>query len=105
MDQQTLNNLEKDLNNSIATISKEDIVAMILDERIRQFELPGSEWDANKTPNDWIAVATHYLTENTNRNSTIPNSDEFEENLIKASAIILAAIEHIKTMKYNGYLK
>ena len=96
---------EKIPNNNDIKKSKEDILEMIINERNRQFNLPGSEWDAIKAPNDWISVANHYLSEESRRNSELPKKEDFEESLVKSAAIILAALEHIDIMKKNKTLK
>lgn len=84
--------------------SKKEILEKILKERERQIEIPGSEWDMKKTPNDWVAVATHYLSQDVKRSSTTPTQEEFEDSLIKACAVIIAGLEHVDIMKQNKYL-
>lgn len=44
-----------------------DLLARMEAERARQFNLPGSEYDVRNTPNDWVAIATHYLNEEVRR--------------------------------------
>jgi|TARA_B100000085_G_scaffold62163_1_gene54971 hypothetical protein len=82
---------------------RNDILESVLKERERQVDLPGSEHDANNTPNDWIAIASYYLTQNTRRATmlTPPSSDEYKNDLTKAAAVILAALEHLDSMKDN----
>lgn len=81
---------------------RDDIVARILEERARQFNLPGSEWDATNLPNDWVAIVTHYVAEEVRRGTILPNKTDFEDNLIKAAAVIIAALEHLDTMDNKG---
>lgn len=81
------------------------LMERIINERERQINLPGSEWDIKNTPNDWIAIASHYLAEETRRNSVIPNKNNFEDSLIKAGAVILAALEHVDIMEERKTIK
>jgi hypothetical protein len=74
-------------------------------ERLRQFNLPGSEYDSRNTPNDWVAIAMHYLCTDVRRGGSIPDRAEFEDSLIKASAVILAALEHAESMDRAGHLR
>lgn len=71
----------------------------ILNERSRQSDLPGSEWDSKNTPGDWVAIISHYVSAEVRRNGMNPDSEEFEDNLIKAAAVIIAALENLETMK------
>ena len=85
---------------------RSSILSRIEQERIRQSDLAGSEYDAKNSPNDWIAITSYYLAQETKRATmlTPPNSDDFERELIKAAAVILAALEHINVMKEHGHL-
>lgn len=74
------------------------IVRKIVEERQRQLGLPGSEYDIRNTPNDWIAIVDHYLSENVRRGGNLPDREEFERSLIKAAAVILAALEYLPKM-------
>lgn len=80
------------------------LLARIGEERERQFNLPGSEWDARHGPNDWVAIAAHYLGEEVRRGGTIPERESFERALIKAAAVILSALEHADAMQARGVL-
>jgi hypothetical protein len=80
------------------------IIESILSERERQFNSHGSELDLKNTPNDWIAIATSCLSEDVRRFDRIPTSDDFEHNLIKCAAVIIAALEHVDVMKLNKFL-
>ncbi len=75
--------------------------AAITREREKHTDMPGSELDIKNTPNDWVAIASYYLVQNTRRATmlTPPTADDYKENLVKAGAVILAAIEHIDSMK------
>ena len=84
---------------------RSDILARIEAERVRQFNLPGSEYDTRNTPNDWVAIATHYLGEEVRRGSSLPERENFEDSLIKAAAVILAALEHVELMNEKGHLR
>ncbi len=80
------------------------ILDKIRSERKRQFDLPGSEWDAKNTPGDWIALISHYVSKEVRKNGIDPVAEDFEEALIKASAVIIAALEHIDDMKSRNQL-
>jgi hypothetical protein len=81
------------------------ILERIADERARQNDLPGSEWDAKNTPGDWVAMITHYVSSEVRRNGIVPETEEFEDNLVKAAAVIIAALENVTTMKQRGELQ
>ena len=66
----------------------------IAHERERQFNLPGSEFDQLHSMNDWIAIAAQYLTRGADRKHTKGDPAEQRMALVKAAAVILAAIEH-----------
>tara|TARA_X000000950_G_C13622366_1_gene539920 strand:- start:224 stop:493 length:270 start_codon:yes stop_codon:yes gene_type:complete len=85
---------------------RSELLESIMKERERQVDLPGSEHDVNNTPNDWIAIATYYLSQNSRRATmlTPPSSDEYKTDLTKAAAVILAALEHLDSMKDNKNL-
>lgn len=82
-----------------------EFVERIITERVKQFNLSGSEWDAKNSPNDWIAIAATYLTSSSSRKHTVPVADDFEDDLIKAAAVILAALEHVQSMRDTGTLR
>lgn len=85
---------------------RSSIIDRIRQERDRQVEIPGSEFDAKNSPNDWIAIATYYLSQESRRATMLeaPSSVEFERELIKAAAVIVAALEHTELMKDEGEL-
>lgn len=83
---------------------RSSILAEIEQERVRQFNLPGSEWDSRNGPNDWVAIATHYLGEEVRRSGNVPDRNAYERSLIKAAAIIVSALEHIDIMVKNETL-
>ena len=85
-------------------------LARIKVERDRQQTLPGSELDGKNAVNDWIAIAGHYLNESATRKSSasynrgiLPQAT-YEDNLIKAAAVILAALEHADALRLSGNL-
>lgn len=86
------------------------LLEKIKQERDRQRTLPGSEFDARNSVNDWLAIAGHYLTESAKRKSSASynrgavSQEEFEDSLIKAAAVILAALEHSEVLKKNQEL-
>jgi hypothetical protein len=85
------------------TSRRDEIVERIREERVRQFNLPGSEFDARNTPNDWAAIASHYLNENVRRGGNFPDKAAFEASLIKAAAVIIAALEHSDTIMKKDF--
>jgi hypothetical protein len=85
--------------------TRQEMVERILSERDRHFNLPGSEWDVQNTPNDWIAIAATYLTSASSRKHTKPVAADFEEDMVKAAAVILAALENIQSMRNLGNLR
>lgn len=84
---------------------RSDILDRIAAERARQIDLPGSELDVRNTPNEWAAIAAHYLTDEVRRGGYTPDRIDFENQMIKAAAVILAAIEFAPTMEELGYLR
>lgn len=88
------------------TNKRSSILDRIKQERERQIDIPGSEFDARNTPNDWIAIATYYLAQETRRATLLdaPSAVDFEQELIKAAAVIVAALEHTELMKDEGKL-
>lgn len=75
--------------------TREEITNAILTERFRQDTLPDvNEADRTNTKNDYIANITAYVGRaayKCGRNER--EGQEFEANLIKAGALIVAAIE------------
>lgn len=67
-------------------------------ERQRQFELPGTESDYLKSPDNWIATIISLVGEGVERSGMPPAKDDFERAIIKAAAVCLAALEHIDHM-------
>lgn len=82
----------------------ESLINEIVDERTRQYNLPGSEWDMQNSPNDWIAIAGHYLHESSKRKGQNPNIKDWHDSMVKAAAVILAALEHEQSMNENNQL-
>lgn len=83
----------------------EALLERIRAERQRQADLPGSEWDAKNAPGDWVAMITHYVSAEVRRNGLVPETEEFEDNLVKAAAVILAALENVEVMKARNELQ
>lgn len=73
---------------------RQQILDYIAKERARQDSLPGSEYDQKHSHNDWIAIANMYLGRSASRKHIPTSKKDFNENLIKAAAVILAALEH-----------
>lgn len=85
--------------------SRADLLARIEAERERQFNLPGSESDVRNTPNEWVAIAGHYLFDEIRRGANQPDSEEFTDGLVKAAAVILAALESVPAMQALGHFR
>ena len=85
-------------------MSRKALLERIENERARQLDVPGSENDVRNTPNEWMAIAAHYLTEDVRRGGYVPHRQMFEDSLIKAAAVILAALENANSMENLGYL-
>lgn len=84
--------------------TREIILGKIENERSRQLDVPGSENDVRNTPSEWVAMAAHYLTRDVRRGGFVPDREMFEGNLIKAAAVIIAALENAYTMETLGHL-
>ena len=74
----------------------------ILAERERQFNLSGREFDVTYTANDWLAIIGRYVFEEVRRGAVKPHRENFEDCLVKAAAIIVAALEHCPIMDEQG---
>lgn len=83
---------------------RSQIIENILRERVRQVEIPGSEWDAVNTPNDWVAIASHCLSETVKKRGSAPSAEDFQHSVTKAAAILLAALEHVDVMRDKNSL-
>ncbi len=70
----------------------------LVKERERHFDLPGMEHDISKSPNDWIATICSIIGEALERSNVPPTRHDFERSMIKASAVCLAALEHVEIM-------
>jgi len=82
-----------------------ELIDLITEERKRQHSLPGSEFDLTNGPNDWSAIAAKYLTESAQCHGIPPLSDDYRDSLIQAAAVILAALDHLDSMKDDGKLR
>lgn len=85
-------------------MGRAEILNRIEGERLRHSDLAGSEMDVQNTPNEWAAIAAHYLTEEVRRGGYKPDRQSFEESFIKAAAVILAALEYGDAMVAMGHL-
>lgn len=83
--------------------SRLQLVDLMLNERERQYNLPGREFDVRNTPNDWAAIVAHYALDEIRRGVELPSRAGFEDRLVKAAAVILAALEHAPMMENNGW--
>lgn len=73
---------------------RQQLLEKIIQERLRQFDLPGSEFDISRSPNDWLAIAGRYLFSAASTKNIKSSKQDFEDDLIKAAAVILAALEN-----------
>ncbi|SOK58489.1 hypothetical protein [Yersinia phage fHe-Yen9-04] len=74
-------------------ITREQIINLIIEERLKQMSNPNTLADHLKTKNDWTGLAGYYLFESASRPDKHVSFDEFRLSLIKAAAVILAALE------------
>lgn len=74
-------------------MTRDEIINLIIQERLRQMDNPNNLDDQNKTKNDWAALVGYYLFESSSRPDKHVSFEEFRSSLIKASAVILAALE------------
>lgn len=84
---------------------RQELLRLVEEERSRQLNLPGSEYDATRMPNDWLALTGKYLFGSAAAKNMKPSSQDFQDDLVKAAAIIIAALEHIDKMKENNLLR
>ncbi len=79
-------------------MKREEIIELIKAERIRQVEIAHSgdtnAFDKTNTKNDWIAYVNAYIgraADKCFRNER--ENQDYKENMIKAAALIVAALE------------
>lgn len=77
----------------MAKVTREDIILKLTEERQKQIDNPNTLSDTLKTKNDWAALCAYYLFEGASRPDKHVSFEEFRESLIKAGAVILAALE------------
>lgn len=90
---------------SVEFNNRTEIFDEILKERIRQYNMPGVEFDMRNTPNDWSAIVASYALRNLAHKNLKPDREEFRKDMIAAAAVIVAAIEHIDNMKVKNVFK
>lgn len=74
-------------------VTREDIILKLTEERQKQIDNPNTLSDTLKTKNDWASLCAYYLFEGASRPDKHVSFEEFRESLIKAGAVILAALE------------
>lgn len=84
-------------------LTRNEISLQVGNERERQYNLPGREFDMTNTPNDWVAIIGRYCFEETRRGAVKPTRANFEDSLVKAAAVIMAALQHTSIMEKNGH--
>lgn len=77
----------------MSKVTREQIILMIIEERLKQLSNPNTLADHHKTKNDWTSLAGYYLFESASNPDKHVSFDEFRQSLIKAAAVILAALE------------
>lgn len=77
----------------MSKVSRDEIISLIIEERLRQMSNPNTLADHLKTKNDWTGLAGYYLFESASRPDKHISFDEFRSSLIKSAAVILAALE------------
>jgi hypothetical protein len=75
--------------------TRQNIFDEISKERDHQYNLPGSEYDQKYSMNDWIAIASQYLTRGADRKHIKSDYRDQRDSLVKSAAVIVAAIEHL----------
>jgi hypothetical protein len=85
-------------------MSTESILAQVAQERQKQKQLWGSEYDLQHGPNDWSAIAGSYLNSEVSNKGRSPNNDQWRDAMTKAAAVIIAALEHEENMCNKGCL-
>ena len=85
-------------------MKQEEIMKAILSERDSQYNRPGSEYDLTHSPGDWMCIISHYVNQDARRNGVKPDKVNFRNNLIRAGAVVMAALEHLDVMVKNDAL-
>lgn len=83
---------------------RNEITSRMMTERERQLNIPGLEYDVKNSPNDWITIIGRYLFEGVQRGADKPSKLAFEDSMIKAGAVIIAALEYAEHMKKHDRL-
>lgn len=77
----------------MSNVTRDLIIKLIIEERLKQLSNPNTLADHLKTKNDWTGLAGYYLFESASRPDKHVSFDEFRQSLIKSAAVILAALE------------
>ena len=85
-------------------MTTKNVLESIATERNRQKDLWGSEYDLKHGPNDWSAIASSYLNAEVSNKGRSPDSLQWRDSMIKAAAVIVAALEHESNMCNRGQL-
>ncbi|WNA15934.1 hypothetical protein XaC1_291 [Xanthomonas phage XaC1] len=78
----------------MSNISRDLIVKMIVEERLKQLDSPNSTNDSLLTKNDWTAKIGYYLYSTASRPDKHISFEEFRESLITVGALVLSALEN-----------
>lgn len=79
-------------------MNTQESLSLIAKERDRQKDLWGSEYDMRHGPNDWAAIASSYLNAEVSFKGRSPSNVRWRDSMIKAAAVIIAALEHEDAM-------
>lgn len=75
-------------------MKREDILSAIREERQRHSSLYGAEFDLKNGINDWSAIASGYVLQEIRRKGVKPETASWRDSMIKAAAVLVAALEH-----------
>ena len=85
-------------------MNTDSVLSAVAAERERQKQLWGSEYDLKHGPNDWSAIAGSYLNAEVSNKGRSPNNSQWRDTMVKAAAVIVAALEHEENMCKQGRL-
>lgn len=80
-------------------MNRESILSAIREERERHSSLYGAEFDLKNGVNDWSAIASGYVLQEIRRKGVKPETASWRDSMIKAAAVLVAALEHEEHLK------
>lgn len=96
-----MNNIENIINQDSVGENTDTILTLIITERYRQKELYDNSRDLKHTPTQWVYIISYYLFGFGYKQIS---KTLFKNSLIKAAAVIVAALENIDNMEKNNWL-